>query len=135
LSKRLEANVDGRLLGVALRHSRAILPLSPDIPASVTALVGPTAALAPAQLPLLDLVPLDEAGTNTTALRERLRIPAGARIIGGFADCWAAGGADLFIQVAAHIRRTSGNDIHFLWSGPSGDEAGRRLLRGDLQRL
>jgi len=87
-----------------------------------------------------EFIPVDGQITNNhemdrgCAMRERLAIPANAFVVGGSGyETWRKG-KDLFVQLAALLRRRSpSRPFIFVWVGAQGDEEERRQLQHDIE--
>ncbi len=67
-------------------------------------------------------------------IRKRLEIPPDALIVGACGTSDWRKGPDLFIQLAAMVRRRLGDSVHFCWLGAQLEESGFSALAYDVSK-
>lgn len=87
--------------------------------------------------PFIDAARIDGADVSqseTVRIRKRLGIPADARVVMGSGTTDWRKGPELFVQLAAEVRRRSSLPIHFVWVGGETSGPYWERVRTDLER-
>ncbi len=87
--------------------------------------------------PFVDVARIDQSVADVGPaddLRERLGIPAGARIVMGSGTIDWRKGPELFVQLAAEVARRSSDPVHFVWVGGETEGPNWERVRTVLDR-
>lgn len=103
----------------------------------LTGLVGAPADRVHVHHPSIDARRIDShtpTASDTARLRRRFGIPRRARVVMGSGTTDWRKGPDLFVQLAAEVRRRTSEPIHFIWVGGDTEGADWERIRNDIER-
>ncbi len=108
-----------RMLGHLRDRPDAWIAVCGEVQAALTELVGVPSERIAVHHPFVDVARIDRraAEADGTDRLRRLGIPPGARIVMGSGTIDWRKGPELFVQLAAEVRRRSSDPVHFVWVG------------------